>query len=264
MSEASTVRSTLQSLDDRFGGQGFVYLVLSGTSESAPVRNFYRTDGLTARPLYMGTAYAGWHEVMPFLAQVTLDSGFWDWLEEEGANDWGFALYSNAPFDEVFAHWRSLTKIALSSGKEVFFRHWDARFLCPILASLEDSGRNALMGPARAIVTPDAEAVYPTEGHSWVFEDKAFPWFVLPAEAEKKVASLCWDLLVDNTVAALASVPRTPLATYPPAVGRRKVEKQLRRQASGGVITELSPQQIDDIHQALVRERHQAQVGMRN
>ena len=246
------------------GGQGAVYLVLSGTSEAAPVRHFYRTDGLTARPLFMGTAYAGWHEIMPFLVQVSLESPFWDWLEEQDSPDWGWAMVSEASFDEVFAHWQSLIKITLSSGKEVFFRYWDARFLSPILASLGDPERNRMMGPAQAMVMPDSETITPAEGYRWLPENKAFPWFSLSAKAEQQVASLCWDLLVDNTVAALAAVPRTPLASYPPAVGRRKVEKQLRRQAAGGVITELSQQQIDDIHQALTRERQQALAGMRN
>lgn len=264
MSEASTVRSTLQSLNDCWGAKGLVYLVLSGTSEAAPVRHFYRTDGLTARPLFMGTAYAGWQEVMPYLVQVSLESAFWDWLEEQDSAEWGWAMVSEASFDEVFAHWQSLIKITLSSGKEVFFRYWDARFLSPIMASLGDPERNSMIGPAQVMVMPDSETVVPAEGYRWPPETKAFPWFSLPAKAEQQVASLCWDLLVDNTMAALASVPRTPLASYPPAVGRRKVEKQLRRQAAGGTITELSQQQIDSIHQALVRERQQALAGMRN
>lgn len=38
------------------------------------------------------------------------------------------------------------------------------------------------------------------------------------------------------------------------AVARRKVDRHLRRMTSGDVITELSPEHVETIHRALMRE----------
>jgi hypothetical protein len=82
MSEAKGFRAALDALTQQPGETGSAYVVLSGTSESKPVQNFFRTDGLTALPLFMGTPYAAWHDVMPFLAQINTASAFIDWVEE--------------------------------------------------------------------------------------------------------------------------------------------------------------------------------------
>ncbi|HEY9119125.1 MAG TPA: DUF4123 domain-containing protein, partial [Marinobacter sp.] len=122
MSESLDFRSRVQNACDQTGHESSVYLVLSGTSAAKPVRHFYAKDGLTARPLFQGTQYSGWHEVMPFLAQVTETSDFLDWTDETDTSDWGWELLSDASLEEVFEHIRSLTKIILPGGREVFFR----------------------------------------------------------------------------------------------------------------------------------------------
>lgn len=157
MSEANGFQAALDALARQPGETGSAYVVLSGTSESKPVQNFFRTDGLTALPLFMGTSYAGWHDVMPFLAQINTTSAFIDWIEESHSQDWGGwgGLISRAPFDDVFGHIRSLTKITLADGHEVFFRYWAARFFGQILHSVDEAGRANLMGgPIEAIVLP--------------------------------------------------------------------------------------------------------------
>lgn len=257
MSEPCDFRAQLQAASQASGNRSSVYLVLSGTSAAKPVQHFYATDGLTAVPLFQGTQYAGWHEVMPFLVQVTEASGFLDWIDETDSVDWGWGLVSDASLEEVFGHIRSLTKILLPDGKDVFFRYWDARYLGAILSGVDDACRAKLMGPAQSIVLPDGEVIdHPgTPDHS--IPAPEFPWFSLPAETLEKIAVLCWGRLVDNTISALGKKKHSPLIQYPQPIARQKVERHLRRLTSGEVVTELSPEHVQTIHHALLREASQ-------
>lgn len=254
MSERSDFRTQLQTTCEQSDHEGSVYLVLSGTSDVKPVRHFYATDGLTARPLFQGTQYAGWHEVMPFLAQVTETSSFLDWIDDTDSTDWGWGLVSAAALDEVFGHIRSLTKIFLPAGQEVFFRYWDARFFGPILRSVDDACRVRLMGPIATIVLPEGEVI----NHPGIPDTgkpaQEFPWFSLPAETLKKIAVLCWGQLVDNTVSALGKKKQSPLSRYPEPIARQKVERHIRRLTSAEVVTELAPEHVQTIHEALMHE----------
>lgn len=254
MSESLDFRSRLQDVCEQAGHESYVYLVLSGTSAAKPVRHFYATDGLTARPLFQGTQYAGWHEVMPFLAQVTETSAFLAWIDETDSTDWGWGLVSDASLEEVFNHIRSLTKILLPAGQEVFFRYWDARYFGAILDNVDDACRARLMGPIATIVLPEGKIVNHPGVPEPVESALEFPWFSLPAETLKKIAALCWGQLVDNTVAALGKKKQSPLSRYPDPIARQKVERHLRRLTSGDVITELSPEHVQTIHEALMRE----------
>src|SRR5690554_241684 len=159
MSEYLDFSSALNSLVEHCGENARAYAVLSGTSESKPVQHFFRTDGLTALPLFMGTPYAGWHEVMPFLAQTSPASAFLDWVDTTDSADWGWGFVSNESFDDVFGHIRSLTKIRLASGQEVFFRYWVARFFGQVLLNVDDAQRASLMGPIEAIILPSGETI---------------------------------------------------------------------------------------------------------
>ncbi|MEP1213494.1 MAG: DUF4123 domain-containing protein [Marinobacter sp.] len=254
MSEPCDFRAQLQVASQPAENPSSVYLVLSGTSAAKPVQHFYATDGLTALPLFQGTQYAGWHEVMPFLVQVTDTSEFLDWIGETDSVDWGWGLVSDASLEEVFGHIRSLTKIVLPDGKEVFFRYWDARYLGAILSGVDDICRARLMGPAHAVVLPDGKVTHHpgTPDHST--SPPEFPWFSLPAETLEKIAVLCWECLVDNTISALSKKKHSPLNQYPQPIARQKVERHLRRLTGGEVVTELSSEHVQTIHNALLRE----------
>lgn len=260
MSEETCFRAALDALAQNVEAKGSVYVVLSGTSESKPVQNFFRTDGLTALPLFMGTSYAGWHDVMPFLAQITTASAFIEWIEESNSTDWGWGLISRAPFDDVFGHIRSLTKITLADGHEVFFRYWAARFFEQVLHSLDEAGRTTLMGPIEAVVLSSGETIHHPGVPEATSPVPSFPWFSLTSKAQKKVAALCWDQLVGNTMAVLAKTKPSPLSRYPEPVARRKVERHVRRLCQSNVPTELEPSQLQSIHQALMQE---ASMGSR-
>lgn len=257
VSEPSDFRTQLHTLCEQRDHKGSVYLVLSGTSAAKPVRHFYATDGLTARPLFQGTQYASWQEVMPFLAQVTDTSAFLNWIDETDSTDWGWGLVSDASLEEVFGHIRSLTKIILPDGQEVFFRYWDARFFGPILGSVDEAHLAQLMGPVASVVLPDGEVINHPGTPAGPKPEPEFPWFSLPAETLKKIAVLCWGQLVDNTVSALGKKKQSPLGRYPEPIARQKVERHLRRLTSAEVVTELSPEHVQTIHEALMREASQ-------
>jgi|SRR5690554_2308311 len=254
MSETSDFRTQLKIIGERYDSERSIFLVLSGTSDAAPVHHFYKADGMTARPLFLGTQYASWQEVMPFLAQVNNTSAFLDWIDETDSIDWGWGLVSDASFDEVFCHIRSLTKIFLPEGQEVFFRYWAPRFWGAILENVDEICRAQLMGPAGAVVMPDGRRIQHPGTPAVAKPVPEFPWFSLPEATLTKIASLCWDQLVDNTISVLGEKKPSALSRYPSPIARQKVERQLRRLAAGEVLTELSPEQVQTIHQALMHE----------
>lgn len=263
MSESLAFRASLEAAleraeaSDESSKSTRIYLVLSGTSQAEPVRHFFDKDGLTALPLYLGTPYAGWQPVMPYLAEINLTSPFVDWIDECDAPDWGWAAVSKEPMDSVFAHLRSLTQIIVGkssgAGKEVFFRHWDARFLAPLFDSLGNEHQATLLGPISSWIAPDAEArLHPaTPGFDG---EKPFPWFALPPAAEQALASHCRDVLIDNTVAALHKVERSPIAAYPAPVARQKVQRHLRRVIGDGPVTEIDQTTLHTLQQRLQQE----------
>lgn len=238
MSEQLSFRQRLEQAFGELPETPNIYLVLSGTSDSKSVRHFFDRDGLSAQPLYMGTPYAGWQDVMPYLVAVTLDSRFLDWIDETSAPDWGWAALSTASIDEVFTHLRSLTQITLSSGKAVFFRHWDARFLGPICDNLDTDQQARLMGPVESWIAPD-QTLRSNPRPAIDTKEKPFPWFMLPKSVEDALAAFCWDQLVDNTVAALHQLEPSPIAFYPAPVARQKVQRHLRRLVGQTPATEI-------------------------
>ncbi|HEY9118273.1 MAG TPA: DUF4123 domain-containing protein, partial [Marinobacter sp.] len=120
--------------------------------------------------------------------------------------------------------------------------------------SVDEVCRAHLMGPIATIVLPGGEVInhpgVPDKGQP----AQEFPWFSLPAETLKKIAVLCWGQLVDSTVSALGKKKQSPLSQYPEAIARQKVERQLRRLTNSEVVTELSPEHVQTIHEALMHE----------
>lgn len=257
MSEPRLFHQYLESAQEQVGDAASMYLVLSGTSEAEPVRYFYDRDGLTGRPLFRATPYAGWREVMPFLVQVNLQSPFLDWVAETDAEDWGWAAISTASFNQVFDHLQSLIQILMPDQRAVFFRYWDPRFFGPLLSLLETRDRAAMMGPMAVAVMPSGQQLdHP--GTDPMVPSKPYPWFQLTAEVELQLTSLCWQQLVDNTLAALHQFPGSPLPRLPAPVARHKVERHLQRLSNGQPLAELSPDSLTSLHQRLLREAARA------
>lgn len=127
-------------------GQG-LYAVLSSVSDAQPLKHYYQLDGSNvAEGIYHFTAYQDWHEVMPYLVELSVNSPFLAWVSEASSTDWGWLAVSEQPRQRILDHLRGLTQISLPDGKTVFFRYWDTQFLPLILAASTEFQQNQLMG----------------------------------------------------------------------------------------------------------------------
>ncbi|NRD71850.1 DUF4123 domain-containing protein [Shewanella sp. VB17] len=168
------------------------YVILNGTSDFSALQHFYRLGGNDAQPLWHGTAYADWLEVMPFIAAITPDSAFIDWINHEAHEDWGMLVSAKTPMSTVFEHFRSLTQIYLPSNKSVFFRFYDPRFGLPVADLCDEAQRSDLMGPTLQWVANGAVVNNAlTAHHDWALANppKAFPWWELPTEVYQQLAN---------------------------------------------------------------------------
>jgi hypothetical protein len=124
-----------------------LYAVLSSVSDAQPLKRYYQLDGSrVAEGIYHYTAYKDWHEVMPYLVELSINSPFLAWVSETSSTDWGWLAVSEQPRQRILDHLRSLTQINLPDEKTVFFRYWDGQFLPLILAASTEQQKNQLMG----------------------------------------------------------------------------------------------------------------------
>jgi hypothetical protein len=195
-------REQLNTQIDASTSEPHLYLILSGTSEGDILRNFYDQGGTDAQPLWLNTPYCEWQEVMPYLVEVSREHAFLTWLEQHQADypDWGVALLSDFPMEEVFSHFENLTKISLSSGKEVFFRFWDAPQSQPVLALSDEQNRAELMGPVSYWLSSQGGIDHPGEPQ---VIGKRFPWWVLSEGVEQALFSISTETLETNLLQQL-------------------------------------------------------------
>ncbi|AMO78584.1 MULTISPECIES: DUF4123 domain-containing protein [Pseudomonas] len=154
-----------------------LYGVFSSVSAAVPLSAWNRQGMHRAlQPLWQGTPYADWHEVMPYLVEPEIDGSFLDWVGETDAEDWGWLAVSSGDPERIFGHLRSLTQVRMPEGNEVFFRFWDGRHLLPILTFLGTDAATLLPMFDRYLINgralQAAEAVLPPE--------RPFPWWTPP------------------------------------------------------------------------------------
>ncbi|WP_415896096.1 DUF4123 domain-containing protein [Neptuniibacter sp. PT34_22] len=173
-----SLRDQIDQLEEKNSEQNNYFCVLSGTSKINGLENFYTLGGSGAKPLWLNTPYADWEEVMPYLVNIDSDSPFIDWLEaqQQVFPDWGLLVASSYGFDEIFTHFESLTKVLTPSGKEVFFRYWDAPQSQPVLALSDEPNRAELMGPVSYWLSSQGGIEHPSEPQ---VIGKRFPWWML-------------------------------------------------------------------------------------
>lgn len=107
-----------------------LYAVLANTNGAEGIKAYYREDGSrTPFGLYANTQYANWFEVMPVLVALDDGSPFLRWVAETPLRNWGWLARSPLPQSTISDHLRGLTQVSLPSGKQVFFRYWDGRYL---------------------------------------------------------------------------------------------------------------------------------------
>ncbi|ERK10806.1 hypothetical protein L581_4165 [Serratia fonticola AU-AP2C] len=75
-----------------------LYAVLSSVSDAQPLKHYYQLDGSNvAEGIYHYTAYKDWHEVMPYLVELSVNSPFLAWVSEASSTDWGWLAVSEQP-----------------------------------------------------------------------------------------------------------------------------------------------------------------------
>ncbi|WP_415891264.1 DUF4123 domain-containing protein [Neptuniibacter sp. SY11_33] len=192
-----SLRDQIDQLEEKNSEQLNYFCVLSGTSKINGLENFYKLGGSGAKPLWLNTPYADWEEVMPYLVTIESESPFLDWLEEQqpAFPDWGLLVASSFGFDAVFAHFESLTKVFMPSGKEVFFRYWDAPQVMPLFGRCKPVDKSKLMGPVAALVSSCGMENNPEDPEFFINE---WPWFLFSEEVINDVQGQNIDVLKHN------------------------------------------------------------------
>ncbi|WP_439800502.1 DUF4123 domain-containing protein [Pseudomonas lurida] len=169
-----------------------IFAVMGAASEARPLEA-WRTlvGGAPPRPVWAGTAYATWEEVMPYVGVVEPGSPFLEWAASTDATDWGWLALSSNPLEEVIAHLQSLTKVHLPDGQAVFLRFWDGAQFLPVIqqwgAEILPVFQHYLVnGQSLTVVTGPVTAA------------KASPWWRVPAALVEHLAEQSPQTLIHN------------------------------------------------------------------
>jgi hypothetical protein len=139
--------------------------------------------------LFRGTTLAGSIEASPRLASLSRDSPMERWINDAKPSGWGLYFASEAPFDEIVAHLRSLVMIK-RDGKNVVFRFWDGRALTRICRGIPED-IPMLLGPVRRILTLD-------ERDEWVCIDRDGDAFMAQKHPPRQVLPTPWYAFTDQ------------------------------------------------------------------
>lgn len=194
-----------------------VFVILSKASDVNPVDVWRKMAvGMSPQPIWAGTAYAEWAEVMPYVAVIEPDSPFLDWIATTESTDWGWLAVSSSSLETVAAHLQSLTKVYLPDGQEVFLRFWDGTQILPILQAcgaeiLPVFQRYLINGQSLAITTGSVTAA------------KASPWWRVPAPLLEHLAEHSPQTLIDNLLQWLEEQRPDLYTAFTPTTLQRKV-----------------------------------------
>lgn len=177
-----------------------IFAVLGSGSDAKPLGAWKAmAAGALPQSVWAGTAYAEWNEVMPYVGIVEPDSPFLDWIATTEATNWGWLAVSSSPLESVVAHLKSLTKVYLPDGQEVFLRFWDGAQFRPIVQRLGDDVGKVLPVFQRYLINghPLTVATDP------VTEAKASPWWQVPESLLEHLAEQSPQMLIDNLLQSL-------------------------------------------------------------
>lgn len=171
-----------------------LYAVLSNASDCKALAAWRQAGGGSPSPLWAGSEYADWQEVMPYATVVAIDSAFLDWVAECEGDDWGWLAVSSCSLQTVVEHLCSLTKVLLPEGQAVFFRFWDGAYLLPVLQALGPQAGKVIPVFRRYWINGQSHEVTGT-----VMEvARKSPWWKVPAPVLKRLEERSTVTLVDN------------------------------------------------------------------
>lgn len=203
-----------------------LYVVMGNASEANPLQAYYQQDSADLPlPIWSGTPYAGWQEVMPYLGELAPDSRFLDWVDEAPTRDWGWLALSAYEPGLVLEHLRSLTQVIMPDGAEVFFRHWDGGHLLPILRHLGEAAGQLLPIFDRLLI--NGQALSLTAGP--LPAPREYPWWQVPRALAMALTEEDPSTLVDNLMQWLLEEHAELYFAIPQKNLRHKVERFVRR-----------------------------------
>ena len=219
-----------------------LYAVLGNASDAKPLATWQGTAaGKMPRPIWVGTAYADWDEVMPYVGIVEPGSAFLDWIATTQATDWGWLAVSSSPLEVVIAHLQGLTQVYLPQSQPVFLRFWDGAHLLPMLQSLGDEAARVLPVFQRYLVNGQPLSVAPKS----VTAAPASPWWQVPASLLTPMAQHSPQVLVDNLLQWLQEQRPDLYTAFTPATLQHKVAYFTRRpQISHGALADYLASQL--------------------
>ncbi|QQN96840.1 DUF4123 domain-containing protein [Pseudomonas sp. SW-3] len=203
-----------------------LYLIVSAANDAEALKTLYQNEPMTqATPIWGGTPYAGWQQVMPYLVELKPTSGFLQWIAETDARDWGWLAVSSSTPEVVFEHLRSLTQVRMPDGTEVFFRFWDGRHILPILEGLGDAAGEVLPVFDRYLINGKRLEVGPRV----VPPAKDWPWWEVPKTLLDGLAKKNPSTLIGNLMQWLEEERPDIYAAYPESNLKLKIARFVGR-----------------------------------
>lgn len=203
-----------------------LFAILGNASDAKPF-DAWRTmaAGALPQPIWAGTTYAGWSEVMPYAGIVEPGSAFLDWIATTEATDWGWLAVSSSPLKTVVAHLRGLTKVHLPDGQEVFLRFWDGTHFLPIVQGLGDDAGKVLPVFQRYLINgqPMTVATGPATAA------KTSPWWQVPALLLEHLGAQSPGVLIGNLLQWLEEQRPDLHSAFALATLKHKVARFVRR-----------------------------------
>ena len=215
--------SLLSQLQQAIDNKQNVFAVLNKTSDSNPLMHFSSSDLSQSKPLWLGTQYQEWFDVMPTLIQVPLNDPFIQWVEQAKPIDWGIFIVSPFNFDDVYQHLQSLTQVWLPNGQYCFFRLFDPRFSMPIALQCNDLQRAELMGPTSQWLSYQHQVIRHDE--ITLGRVREFPWWDVPSSVIKTLEAEETETLVSNLIQDLEDLRPDLFLYFPRPLLKAKAQR---------------------------------------
>ena len=197
-----------------------IFAVLGAASDAKPLEAWRAlAAGTPPQPVWGGTTYATWDEVMPHVGIVEPGSPFLDWVAFTDATDWGWLAISSSPLETVIAHLQSLTKVYLPDRQEVFLRFWDGAQMLPIFRQLGDEMGGVLPVFQRYLINGQSLTV----ATGPVTVAKASPWWRVPAPLLEHLAEQSPQTLIHNLLQWLEEQRPELYTAFAPTTLQHKV-----------------------------------------
>ncbi|WP_053214740.1 DUF4123 domain-containing protein [Pseudomonas sp. Q12-87] len=198
MSGGQSPRAWLQ--DHPLQASEQLFAILGNASAAEPLPAWRRSMTLAPSPIWADTPYAEWESVMPYVASVSPDSEFLDWIASTDSLDWGWLAVASVSQQTLAEHLRGLTQVLLPGGRSVFFRFWDGCFVLPILQAADVDAGQLLPVVSRCLINGQSLEVVGNARRP----ARAFPWWQVPDGVLQALAERSTDALLNNLLGWLS------------------------------------------------------------